>query len=50
MMVSLEKRHALWKIRDEEFLKQYSEGIQNVIEWFLGNFNRYLQVRIEELL
>ena len=43
-----EKRHKLWEQRDSRFLERYSAEEIEIISKFMGEFNRYLEEKIEE--
>ena len=44
------KRHDLWEARDESFLKGFTEEELRIMENFFGEYNDYLEQRIEALL
>jgi len=43
-----EKRHKLWEQRDSKFLERYSAEEIETITKFMGEFNIYLEEKIEE--
>ena len=44
-----EKRHNLWLLRDEAFIKQFDQKTVEQVEWFMMEFNKYLEAQIVEL-
>ena len=44
-----EKRHKLWLKRDDDFIKQFNPETLEQVEWFMKEFNDYLETQIVKI-